>query len=177
MNTQLMNKMLELMEEHFNEGDYVEGSKMMKTLYDDKNDILVKKIAILETDIERRDLLIDLTQDERIMMKSRLKKQDEALEIQHKHIKELNEHRIEMEELQEKTTDLLCESDNNNVLLVKRLEKKEKDMIVAKEILQAMDIDRKRVIKKNIKLKNQNDCLVKLSNKLLNDSKFSQIIK
>ena len=32
----LMNKMLELMEEHFSEGDYVEGSKMIKSLYDDR---------------------------------------------------------------------------------------------------------------------------------------------
>ena len=138
MNTQLMNKMLELMEEHFNEGDYVEGSKMMKSLYDDKNDILVKKIDMLEDDVMARDDLIG-----KMMLK---------LAKQEKHIKERDETIIEMKNLFD-------------------IEKREKDMNNVKEILQAMNIDRKRVIRKNIELKNQNDCLVKLSNKLLNDSK------
>ena len=132
------------MEEHFNEGDYVEGSKMMKSLYDDKNDILVKKIDMLEDDVMARDDLIG-----KMMLK---------LAKQEKHIKERDETIIEMKNLFD-------------------IEKREKDMNNVKEILQAMNIDRKRVIRKNIELKNQNDCLVKLSNKLLNDSKFSQIIK
>ena len=138
MNTQLMNKMLELMEEHFNEGDYVEGSKMMKSLYDDKNDILVKKIDMLEDDVMARDDLIG-----KMMLK---------LAKQEKHIKERDETIIEMKNLFD-------------------IEKREKELSDVIEILQATNIDRKRVIRKNIKLKNQNDSLVKLSNKLLNDSK------
>ena len=154
MNTQLMNKMLELMEEHFNEGDYVEGSKMMKSLYDDKNDILVKKIDMLEDDVVARNDLIG-----KMMLK---------LAKQEKHIKDQHKEFIKLEELQEKTQDTLCESGNNNELLAKLLEKREKKLM---DIIEAIDIDRKRVVRKNIKLKNQNDCLVKLSNKLLNDSK------
>ena len=153
----LMNKMLELMEEHFNEGDYVEGSKMMKSLYDDKNDILVKKIDMLEDDVMARDDLIG-----KMMLK---------LAKQEKHIKDQRKEFIEMKNLFDDQTKLLCKTSKYNELSIERIEKREKELSDVIEILQATNIDRKRVIRKNIKLKNQNDSLVKLSNKLLNDSK------
>ena len=64
----LMNKMLELMEEHFSEGDYVEGSKMLKTYYDTNNDdelvFLKNKISQLEEESIVRDELVAVLRDE-----------------------------------------------------------------------------------------------------------------
>ena len=126
MNTQLMNKMLELMEEHFNEGDYVEGSKMMKSLYDDKNDILVKKIDMLEDDVATRDDLIG-----KMMLK---------LKIQEKEIKAQDERCIEITKLVEEQGKLLDETNKQNELLINRLENRERSDV--NEILQMLNIDR-----------------------------------
>ena len=122
----LMNKMLELMEEHFNEGDYVEGSKMMKSLYDDKNDILVKKIDMLEDDVATRDDLIG-----KMMLK---------LKIQEKEIKAQDERCIEITKLVEEQGKLLDETNKQNELLINRLENRERSDV--NEILQMLNIDR-----------------------------------
>ena len=39
-----MNKMLELMEEHFNEGDYVKGCKMIKKVYESDPDPTITEL-------------------------------------------------------------------------------------------------------------------------------------
>tara|TARA_R110001592_G_C12569020_1_gene692102 strand:+ start:74 stop:463 length:390 start_codon:yes stop_codon:yes gene_type:complete len=118
--------MLELMEEHFNEGDYVEGSKMMKSLYDDKNDILVKKIDMLEDDVATRDDLIG-----KMMLK---------LKIQEKEIKAQDERCIEITKLVEEQGKLLDETNKQNELLINRLENRERSDV--NEILQMLNIDR-----------------------------------
>ena len=126
MNTQLMNKMLELMEEHFNEGDYVEGSKMMKSLYDDKNDILVKKIDMLEDDVMARDDLIG-----KMMLK---------LKIQEKEIKAQDERSIEITKLVEERGKILDETKRYNELLIERLENRQKEISDVNEILEMLNI-------------------------------------
>ena len=126
MNTQLMNKMLELMEEHFNEGDYVEGSKMMKSLYDDKNDILVKKIDMLEDDVMARDDLIG-----KMMLK---------LKIQEKEIKAQDERCIEITKLVEERGKILDETKRYNELLIERLENRQKEISDVNEILEMLNI-------------------------------------
>ena len=126
MNTQLMNKMLELMEEHFNEGDYVEGSKMMKSLYDDNNDILVKKIDMLEDDVMARDDLIG-----KMMLK---------LKIQEKEIKAQDERCIEITKLVEERGKILDETKRYNELLIERLENRQKEISDVNEILEMLNI-------------------------------------
>lgn len=128
MNTQLMNKMLELMEEHFNEGDYVEGSKMMKSLYDDKdgkNDDLVKKIAILESDIRAQHYYIDVISNDHARITKRDRK---ALD--------------EITKLVEEREKLLDETNRYNELLIDRLENRQKEISDVNEILQMLNIDR-----------------------------------
>ena len=80
----LMNKMLELMEEHFSEGDYVEGSKMLKTYYDTNNDdelvFLKNKISQLEEERIVRDELMNLLRENNMEKRDLLSIKDGVIE-------------------------------------------------------------------------------------------------